>query len=86
MRYSMLFAALILSQAPLNILNVETAWAASKRGKLTCTRIRKECFKGCQKEAPREFCLGYCLDRKEECLNTGNWIGMRRTFRNVIRK
>ena len=86
MRYLMLIAMVVFSQSTVSFLSTEPAWAQTRTAKLTCTRIRKECFKGCQKEAPREFCLGYCLDRKEECLNTGNWIGIRRTFKNVIRK
>lgn len=86
MHTSVLIAALLTGLPLGGLVGDQQAWAASKRGKLTCTVIRKQCFKGCQKEAPREFCLGYCLDKKQECLKTGNWIGIRRTFRNVIRR
>jgi len=86
MRYSIVFAAMVMALTTVSIVSPEPAWAAGKKGKLTCTAIRKQCFKGCQKEAPRQFCLGYCLDKKYECLKTGNWLGIRRTFRNVIRK
>lgn len=86
MRYLFVFAVVLTGLTTLSSVNVSPAWAASKKSGLTCTTIRKQCFKGCQKEAPRQFCLGYCLDKKHECLKTGNWLGIRRTFRNVIRR
>lgn len=52
-------------------------------GSLTCTQISRECRKECPKEAPEQFCLGYCLDKKEECKKTGKWDGIRRKFYGV---
>ncbi len=86
MRKILMFAAVLMGLITLSFSDASPAWAASKKSGLTCTTIRKQCFKGCQKEAPRQFCLGYCLDKKHECLKTGNWLGIRRTFRNVIRR
>ena len=86
MRYMLIVATLFLGIGTVGIIGAQPAGGANKGSKLTCTTIRKQCFRGCQKEAPREFCLGYCLDKKQECLQTGNWLGIRRTFRNVIRK
>ena len=59
---------------------------AAKRKRLTCSFIEKQCRIGCRKEAPGPFCLNYCSNQKAECLRTGEWLGIRRTFRNVRRR
>lgn len=60
--------------------------AEAARKKLTCSYIAKQCSVGCGKEAPPVFCNEYCLGERQKCLRTGQWLGMRRTFRSVIRK
>lgn len=54
--------------------------------KLTCTRIAKQCVKECSKQVAREFCQRYCSDKRNECLVSGRWDDMERSFTNVRKK
>jgi hypothetical protein len=67
------------------LMSPEKAEAASRK-KLTCSFIARKCVVGCRKEAPPVFCDGYCSGERDNCLRTGQWLGMRRTFRSVIRR
>ncbi len=58
----------------------------AQAAKLTCTFIAKQCVKECRKEVEGSFCNAYCGEKRQECLGSGNWFGLSRTFRNVIRK
>ncbi|MEL6298611.1 MAG: hypothetical protein AAFQ45_08580 [Pseudomonadota bacterium] len=54
--------------------------------RFTCTQISKQCRRACVKEAPLQFCRGYCLDQKEACLASGTWDGIKRNFVNVRKR
>lgn len=60
--------------------------AQNKGKRLTCSFIAKQCRVECAKEAPELFCNDYCTSKRRECLETGNWFGISRTFKNVRRK
>ena len=53
---------------------------------LTCTFIAKQCLKGCVKEAPQDFCGGYCNRTKLDCIQTGEWTGIRRRYTGVRKR
>ncbi|MEO0670441.1 MAG: hypothetical protein AAFU50_11635 [Pseudomonadota bacterium] len=52
----------------------------------TCTQISKQCRRACVKEAPLQFCRGYCLDNKHACFKSGRWDGIKRVFTNVKKR
>ncbi len=59
---------------------------AKPRKPLTCSFIASRCRIECINAAPAVFCGTYCSDKRRECLATGNWTGIQRSFSNVVRK
>jgi len=53
---------------------------------LSCSIIARECNKACPKEAPADFCVGYCANTKAACLQDGRWTGIRRRYWGVQKK
>lgn len=53
---------------------------------LSCTFIAQQCAKACVKEAPKDFCDGYCNQTKIDCIKTGNWTGIRRRYTGVQKR
>lgn len=50
---------------------------------LTCSFIANECVKACSREAPQDFCAGYCEQTRVDCIKTGKWTGIRRRYTHV---
>lgn len=53
---------------------------------LSCSFIAKQCVQACVREAPRDFCGGYCEQTRVDCIKTGNWTGIRRRYTGVQKR
>jgi hypothetical protein len=89
MRRAIAFGALALAAglaAPVAAQEPGTPGFPKRAPNLTCTFIAKQCNIGCVKEAPQEFCQGYCNRTKLDCIQTGNWTGIRRRYTGVQKR
>lgn len=66
--------------------NAASAAEATQSKRLTCSFIASRCTRKCSAQAPQSFCKSYCADERRQCLRTGKWSGMVRTFSNVRKK
>jgi len=78
----LIMAALVNALAPIPA----SASSSAQSKQLTCSFIARQCRRQCSSQAPKAFCKTYCASERRQCMKTGTWSGIARTFSNVRRQ